>query len=103
MHWLLDRDLMIVLLISIVAAATGFAALTAVLLHHLLSWKQSRWHHLYAAEHWRRDHKAETNVTLARVHLFFLSVPETLMIRSGPTRLLVPLPTLSRRHTPRSA
>ena len=36
MHWLLDRDLMIVLLISIVAAATGFAALTAVLLHHLL-------------------------------------------------------------------
>ena len=31
MHWLLDRDLMIVLLISIVAAATGFVALTAVL------------------------------------------------------------------------
>ena len=26
MYWLLDRDLMIVLLISVVAAATGFAA-----------------------------------------------------------------------------
>ena len=75
MHWLLDRDLMIVLLISIVAAATGFAALTAMLLHHLLSWKQSRWHHLYAAEHWRRDHEAETNVTLARVHLFLSHCP----------------------------
>jgi hypothetical protein len=35
MHWLLDRDLMIVLLISIVAAATGFVALTAVLLQLL--------------------------------------------------------------------
>jgi len=32
MHWLLDRDLMIVLLISIVAAATSFVALTAVLI-----------------------------------------------------------------------
>ena len=74
MHWLLDRDLMIVLLISVVAAATGFVALTAVLLH-LLSWKQSRWHHLYAAEHWRRDHEAETNVTLARVHLFLSHCP----------------------------
>src|SRR5262245_12260467 len=35
MHWLLDRDLMIVLLISIVAPATGFVVLTAVLRHLL--------------------------------------------------------------------
>jgi hypothetical protein len=37
--------------------------------------KQSRWHHLYATEHWRHDHEAVTNVTLARVHLFLNHCP----------------------------
>jgi hypothetical protein len=71
MYWLLDRDLMIVLLISVVAAATGFVALTAA----PAVMKQSRWHHFYATEHWRRDHEAKTNVTLARVHLFLSHCP----------------------------
>ena len=31
------------------------------------------------------------------------ALTRTLMIRSGPTRLLAPLPMPSRRHTPRSA
>jgi hypothetical protein len=74
MHWLLDRDLMDspadqrCRCRDWLCRAHCRVAAPAVM-------KQSRWHHLYATEHWRRHHEAETNVTLARVHLFLSHCP----------------------------